>query len=290
MLVPQTPAADVIGKMNKLASTVICFLTCLFASLAFAQTPTPHPDLATADWSVKQAKILNAESNDAVWKFMLKMAGTADLADSDNPGKLCTFRFADLRHSGALSLVVSYDGGGTADCNDIEIFDKSPTGIENYDFDATQDLSLDSIKDLNGDGHDELIMDSGLAGGGGADHCMATWPVIYAWNGTGYADESARFKGYYRQTLAVLKSQIATQSLPTPASEQETMEGELTGSNGARAGVRIIRSRAVPAPPPDAASDTDCLKAEVGKIQRFLGTRDAGMSDAIKWANSGDSS
>jgi hypothetical protein len=26
----------------------------------------------------------------------------------------------------------------------------------------------------------------------------------------------------------------------------------------------------------------------VGKIQRFLGTRDAGMSDAIKWANSGD--
>jgi hypothetical protein len=202
---------------------------------------------------------------------MLSMAGTGDLADNDNPGKLCTFRFADLRHSGQLSLVVSYDGGGTADCNYVKIFDKGPVGIANYDFDATQDLSLDSIKDLNGDGHDELIMDSGLAGGGGADHCVATWPVVYAWNGTGYADVSTEFKGYYRKTLAGLKRQIIPQSSPTPASAQEITEGELDGYNGVRARVRIIRPRAAPAPPPDAALGTDCLRAEAAKIERFLG-------------------
>jgi hypothetical protein len=33
----------------------------------------------------------------------------------DTGGKLCTFQFAGLDHSGELSLVVSYDGGGTAD-------------------------------------------------------------------------------------------------------------------------------------------------------------------------------
>jgi hypothetical protein len=40
--------------MNRLPATVLCFLTCLFASFAFAKTPTPPPVLQSADWSVKQ--------------------------------------------------------------------------------------------------------------------------------------------------------------------------------------------------------------------------------------------
>jgi hypothetical protein len=37
-----------------------------------------------------------------------------------------------------------------------------------------------------------------------------------------------------------------------------------------------------------AASPTDCLKAEVAKVQRILGTPDAGTSDATSWAASAD--
>ncbi len=275
--------------MNRLTVAAICFLTCLFASSAFAKTPTPPPDLQFADWSVKQAKILNADPNEAVWKFINQLWGGTDDLDAGS-GEVCEFKFADLRHSGQLSLVVSYDNGGRAVCNMINIFDKSPAGISRYDFNANagQDFSFDSIEDINGDGHHELIVDAAFAGGGGIDHCIATWPVVYAWNGTIFADVSTESKGYYRKTLAGLKRQITAQSSPIPASQQEITEGELTGSNGARVRVRTIRPRAVPAPPPDAASDTDCLKAEAGKIRRFLGTRDAGMSDAIKWANSGD--
>jgi len=274
---------------NKLTVAAVCFLTCLFASFALAKAPTSPPDLQSADWSVKQAKVLNAEPNETVWKFINQLWGGTDDLDAGS-GEVCQFKFADLRHSGQLSLVVSYDNGGRAVCNMINIFDKSPAGISRYDFNANagQDFSFDSVEDINGDGHHELIVDTAFAGGGGIDHCIATWPVVYAWNGIIVADVSTESKGYYRKTLARLNRQIATQSLPPPASEQETTEGELMGSNGARVRVRIIRPRAVPAPPPDAATDTDCLKAEAGKIQRFLATRDAGMSDAIKWANSSD--
>ena len=273
--------------MNKLTGPVVCFLTCLFAPFAFAQTTaTPRPDLVSADWSVSQAHVLNAEPKDAVWKFMLNMAGTADLPNEDNPGKVCEFHFADLRHSGELSLVVIYDGGGTADCNDVEIFDKSPAGIEKYDFEATQDFSFDSIKDLNGDGHGELVVGGGLAGGG-IDHCTARWPVVYAWNGTGYSDVSTKFKGFYRQRLADLKREIAPPA-STPAPERAE-KWEKQGNGGVDYYVRSGGSpQAVTTPAPE-AGDIDCERAEAAKIERFLGiSRDAGMSDAIKWANSAD--
>jgi hypothetical protein len=172
----------------------------LYASFAFAQTAAPHPDLDTADWSVKQAQSLNAEPKDLVWKFM----GHDD--SSPGNGKLCSFQFADLRHSGELSLAVTYDNGGTGDCNDFDIFDKTPAGIEDYDFGA--DPVFDGIEDINGDGRYEVVVGRSFASIG-RDHCAAFWPVIYAWDGSGYADVSGQFTGFYRQRLQELTRQLA---------------------------------------------------------------------------------
>jgi hypothetical protein len=75
------------------------------------------------------------------------------------------------------------------------------------------------------------------------------WPVIYAWSGTGYRDVSTDYKGYYRQQLS-------------PQAVRQKQEDE---------------------------DDLDCTNAYKAKLVRFLGiSRDAGMSDAIKWAESGD--
>jgi len=114
--------------MNNIIITAVGLLTCLYASSVGAQTAALQSDLASADWSVKQAKNLNAEPNEVVWKFMTNLPGRVDV------GKLCEFQFADLRRSGELSLIVSYDAGGMGDCNDIDVFDKTPAGIEDYDF------------------------------------------------------------------------------------------------------------------------------------------------------------
>jgi hypothetical protein len=289
--------------MNRLASTVICFLTCLFASLAFAQTPTPHPDLATADWSVKQAKVLNAESNDAVFEFMLNLFGLADLGS--NIGKVCEFHFADLRHSGLLSLVVSYDSGGTSDCNEVEIFDKNPGGIEDYDFNSSPPNYFDSIEDIKGDGHHELIVDIDFAAGSRNRHCTASWPVVYAWDGTGYSDLSGQYKGYYQRTLGSLQKEIAAAESQKARAQQESAAQRTEPAASVGRGISVSPqftdettprtfnfAQAAPLSPPPPLSppdseELDCNKAEAAKIERFLGiSRDAGMSEAIKWANS----
>jgi hypothetical protein len=200
--------------------------------------------LATADWSVKQAKILNAKPIGTIWKSLNNVPGWSDLGP--DVGKLCAFQFADLRHSGELSLVVSYDNGGTTDCNMVDVLDKTPAGTKDYAFNDAGLFYFDSIEDINGDGHQELIVDKVFAAGSQTGPCTVTSPVIYAWNGNGYADVSKKYRKYYEELL----------SLPDSAASDVNLQ--------------------------------DCEKASTAKIERFLGSREAGLSDAIKWAASDD--
>jgi len=144
--------------MSKLTITVVFFLACLCASFALAQTATPHPNLAAADWSVSATHSLrdNPPSKQAVWFFINKLGNPFLNASDLTPGngKLCSFRFVDLRHSGQLSLVAVDDGGGTTDCNGLTVFDKTSAGIETYDYSgALVSTDTNVVMDINGDGH-----------------------------------------------------------------------------------------------------------------------------------------
>ncbi len=281
-------------KPTVIAAGLLIFL-CI--SPASAQSTAPHPDIASADWSVKQAETLNGEPEQVVWNFINSLWGGL----GPNVGGLCSFKFADLRHNGHLSLVVSYSNGGTSDYNLVDIFDKVPGGFEDFEVASNgPGVYFDGVKDLNGDGHYEVIVDGHFAGGGSIDHCEATWPVIYAWTGDGYGDVSRQFRNYYQQQLASLQKQIAAaqaqkeqaaagaapveNALPTPTFESQ--------SNGAMpAGVGLIPGPSPASQPPATLGEDrrglDCDKAEAAKLERFLGiSRDAGMGDAIKWANS----
>ncbi|HUN58531.1 MAG TPA: hypothetical protein VMU41_10490 [Candidatus Binataceae bacterium] len=229
-------------KKSRLAGIALGFLSCLCALSAEAHTPAPPFDLASAGWSLKREKILNAEPKDAVWKFMNNLWGNNNLGPGN--GKLCEFHFADLRHSGELSLVASYDAGGTADCNDVDVFDRTRAGIEDYDFNNDAGTYFGDVENVNGDGNYELVFDK-LFVPAVMDHCTATWPVIYAWTGDGYSDVSSLYEDYYRRQLN------------SPSS--------LTEADG-----------------------LDCEKATDAKIRRFLGSRNAGLDDAIRWSESPD--
>ena len=101
--------------LKSLPLILTLILSFAIAPFAFGQTPAPLPDLASADWSVMQAKVLNTESIDAVWKSMNDRWGSIDLGQGNR--KVCGFQFADR-----LSLVVSYNGGGTGGlqlCRDL---------------------------------------------------------------------------------------------------------------------------------------------------------------------------
>jgi hypothetical protein len=266
---------------------------CLVApSLCAAQQ-----DLATADWSLNSAHSLatRSPSDEATLTLVKKVE------DLDDPHlSLCSSRFADLRHSGNLSLLVSTNDGRFCD---VEIIDKTASGFEVYDVDN----SSAHLRDINESGSLELIAEVDLTSYEGASHCQATWPVIYAWTGSGYTDVSSHYKGYYQQKLASLKNEIAASSsateqaqaapagqMPDSAATVVPAPAESFSDSAKGVGGRLdltppaaSPSVATPAAMPDLADD--CKVAEAAKIERFLGIdKNAGMSDAIKWANSAD--
>ena len=305
--------------MNPVRITL--FLVCMLAVPVATPARTSRDDLRKADWSVSAPHNLaeNPPANDAVWKFIGLLPGRITF------GKLCEFHFVDLRRNGTLSLVANDDGGGTVDCNIVEVFDKSGGSIEEYELPGYPE-----IEDINGDGHFELVVDDTVASEGSNDrdgmysHCEACracseiWPRVYAWTGMGYSEVSSQYPKYYERELGSLKKQIAainaaeaaaklpTSAVPTPVQSAPRVftHGSFSMSQEQRTGmnqqgqtlspsVAVLRAtEAVASPAPEAVEtpdpgELDCLKAEAAKMERFLGTaKDAGMADAIRWANS----
>lgn len=181
-----------------------------------------------------------------------------------------------------------------------------------YTFDLAHFAGAPEIKDLGGDRRLELIAPADLTDYDGAQHCIATWDVIYAWTGSNYTDVSSQYKQYYEHKLASLQKEIevaekqkeraeqasAAQGVEpaVPATSPEILmhpiqsEGEkaLEPVQGGYQSWQPVGPSALqpPAPPEPDRLGLDCQKAEAAKIERFLGSRDAGMSDAIKWKNS----
>ncbi|MGB8411422.1 MAG: HEAT repeat domain-containing protein [Candidatus Binatus sp.] len=293
--------------MRKILWVIPCLaLCCVFAASLWAA----QPDLGAADWSVKSPYSLatNPPSHEAVLALLNKMY-------TDVYSGICSYHFVDLRHSGNLSLVVSGSDGRFCA---LSIIDKTPSGFELYGVDIAQYSRGAEIEDLAGNGNLELIVDTDFTGyrGLGDSHCIATWPVIYAWTGSGYTDVSSQYKGYYEQQLESLKKQIAaissaTEEAQSPAAARtpgsaapripvliarmSTTESSSGSSNGGGAAQFVPAPEtssspaATPAATPYDLVHADCTEAEAAKIERFLGVdKDAGMADAIKWANSDD--
>jgi hypothetical protein len=116
------------------------------------------------------------------------------------------------------------------------------------------------------------------------------------WSGNGYEDVSAKHRPFYQQQLASLNEEIAALSsangqMQPPVVSQEQAPEATTGRH-MLAPTSLSQSdepspAATPAPKLN-LRNADCVKAEAAKIERFLGSADAGMSDAIQWANSDD--
>jgi hypothetical protein len=296
---------------KKTAAAVVVGLACFLSPPVFAQKPTSKLDLVTADWSVKSAHNLasNPPPTDRVQAFVNRAFGT-DLAH------ICAFRFADLRHCGNLSLVVDIDAGGKGGCNDTHIFDKTPSGFEEYSTMGILDENLrNSVSDINHDGNLELVIypipfygpptssPSRLFG------CDNMWPMIFAWTGSGYTDVSSRYRGYYARYLKSLKKRIAANSAapskhwrPTKvqpssptARDSKVVSSYGVFSTGPEVEGREFASVPEEVPPPATAPpsgpdpDYDCLRIEAAKAEAFLGIHsDATMSDAIKASESND--
>jgi len=275
--------------MRKLSVVAACVaIYAVFASTVSAS----EPDLAKADWSVNSPHNLatNPPSDPAVLMLIEKLNGLegAHL-------HLCSSQFADLRHSGNLSLVVTWSDGRFCGA---EIIDKTTSGLEVYYTDSSDTDNFVELRDLDGNGKLELVARTELTFYRGIHYCQATWLVIYAWTGNEYDDVSSKYRPFYEQRLDSLNKEIAalssaSEQMQAPAVNEEPAPEPTTTRHIKLAPLRTDADlppseapspTATPAPKLDLGS-ADCVKAEAAKIERFLGSPDAGMNAAIGWAN-----
>lgn len=225
---------------------------------------------------------------------------------------MCEFRFADLRRSGNLSLVVSIDGGGTGGCNSTSIFDKTATGFEDYEPSGVFSAD-DGIQDINRDGNFELVLWIPLLGSSERQShvgCDAEWPMIFAWTGRNYTEVSKQYRRYYERHLKSLKTEIdaisraiAEQPKPLPVQTPQTVQlpglwvegyghggghGFIAEPDASSLPDAVPSAAATSAPTPD-TGDYDCDRFEAAKTEEFLGIHsDSTMSDAVKDSESND--
>jgi hypothetical protein len=299
------------STMNKILAVTFCLAYSLSMSIP-VDAGGATSALVSADWSVNGAHNLasNPPSLDAVQDFYDRAFGS-----EESWVKVCEFRFADLRNSGNLSLIVTADPGGrqSPECNELDIFDRTPTGFELYHTDAAygQDLA-NSVLDINHDGRHELILWGDLLNATGYYDskrvsevgCDAEWPLVFAWTGNGYSEVSVKYKDYYRKYLKSLETQIAAYSSESglaaanPAPTPRVIELSIGPSGEGPAAARVFIA---PAPSPKAAPTPDywearrarldypCARIEAAKTEAFLGINsDSTMSAAIKDSESAD--
>ncbi len=266
-------------------------------------------DLTKADWSVTSPTNLAVNPpTDDMGSAVLALVRKLDPELAQDYPDLCPFNaweFADLHRSGTFSLVVALSDGRF--CGQNLIIDKRASGFREYPSSPLSSrFSGPQVEDLSGKGDFVVIgyTDFTPFNAMNTHPCIADFPVIYRWTGDGYADVSNQYKQYYQQQLASLKAQIdAAKAPPAATSSMQVGEprvirqsgswGQSTGaSDGAAQSfseAKVIRESQPPTPVHKVASANACTKAEVAKIERFLGIdKDAGMEDAVKWAGSSD--
>jgi hypothetical protein len=242
-------------KMRKTARAAILLAAAFFFTSPL-RTRAAVPDLASYDWSVSAKPNLAAKPppKHVIQAFLTKLYPR--WAGLYKPSEYDSFAFADLRQSGTLSLVAALAPGGPGGCGSTVIADK-----EGQKFDWAWIQCTGSPIEISGKPV-VLVSEESRYPGDAPVACVTEFPVIYGWNGSAYEDMSTKFPGYYRKALQHLQDEIANPS----------------------ANLSPYQKRHLSLDSP--ASPVGCDRIEADAIERFLGSPDAGIEDAIRWSQS----
>ena len=219
--------------------------------------------ISTSALAIQIDQIAWNESHVATLRSFDKAAISAFVTGGDrDPGfrekNILEFGWYDLAGDGKYELALTQGGGPC--CVFLVLYRQDSIGkVSSQSFDGAGRLSK-TIRDLNGDGQQELILYSYV----GSENYQGTtpqamWPEVYRLKGTKYVEASRDFPAFYHdEILPLLANQIDDARRMAASGSQDNEEVAV-------------------------------LKMEKDKILRVIdGDATAGLQQARTWANSSD--
>jgi hypothetical protein len=165
-------------------------------------------DIASVAWTKSNLDVLRTFDKSAVEDLANRMQEDGMHAD------IGEFAWIDLAGDKRCELVMRLDLSGRAYFDYLVVYWRSPTGRLTRDWIEGAELpSLDNIvRDLDGDGKDELIVPSGIDEHDPRGYTWGPsglWPKVYHLRNGRYVDGSRKFAKFYdEEVLPQLQSRI----------------------------------------------------------------------------------
>ena len=226
------------------------FFVFAFASLAFGA------EIASLPWNSANLETLKGFDKSAIVRFINDWSGGGNTPDAIKPNEILQFRWVDLFGNGEYELATLESAGPC--CVFLVIFTKAAKGrgaMQSYD--GGGDLHA-TIRDLNGDGKDELILSKLVVENSG--QLKFYWPAVYRPENGKYVEASRDFPKYYDNEVLPQLDQQLSEAQAKVAPGKHNYEYRLAG-----------------------------LIMERDQILRVLGRNPTdGLNHAYQWLNSDD--
>lgn len=185
-------------KRAVIAATVALALASAGSALA--------ADIASLAWNASNIQTLRSFNKDAVVKFIDDWSGSAGTPDAVTSDEVRRFRWVDLAGNGKYELITLGSSGPC--CVFLTIFEKNDAGkVTIQSFNGGGDLHK-TIRDLNGDGKNEIILSKLVVENSG--QLKFYWPAVYRLEDGKYVEASRDFPIFYDdQVLPKLNVEIA---------------------------------------------------------------------------------
>jgi len=174
-------------------------------------------EIAHMHWDEANISTLRSLDRDSIQKFVNSPEAYGITPDEGPlsdilPTDVIQFAWADFAGNGKYALVVVEGDAGAV----ISIFQQSAVGkmdeqrieLEGY---GHEGQLKDAIRELNGDGKKELLVNSGFgAGPSMAETPLTQWPMVYRLENGKLVEASREFPSFYdKQVLPPLEAKIA---------------------------------------------------------------------------------
>jgi hypothetical protein len=261
--------------------TIFDLLGVVFVALALlipdAGGTASAAQISAMSWDESNITVLRSANVADVAKFV----NGVECGDKSPCGiNIEEFAWADLESNGKYALVDVWDNGNRAEA--VSIYQRNSSGqindqsidVEGYAYEKL----TNAIRDLNGDGKKELIINRGFGEGPGgmAGIPLAEIPLVYRLQDGQYVEASREFPGFYdKEVLPPLEQEVATlrKKLDSEAEARTSGEALLKEYHRAAASTVGVDSRWSPE---QAAALQDTVQLATLQLLRFKVLRVSG--------------